>query len=184
MAWQQQVKRFEATFNYTTSDEWKKTEGLKTRIAEFRAQNPNKGLSIDFFNPIVEWKLRKQRGRTEAHRKALTEILWERLTGCAFSIQHTDLDVLTSVQVGILTSLPGVGIGLTTAILALTFPEVHGIIDYRVWKVVFQSDKRSFTTQDYIHYLCELRTFAKDAGWPMQKADFMIWSYYDDLTQA
>lgn len=183
MTWQQQVERFEATFNYTTSGEWGKTEGLKSRIADFRAQHPNRGLSIDLFDPIVEWKLRKQRARTEARREAVTEALWERLTDCALSIQHTDSDVLASVQVGILASLPGVGIGLATAVLALAFPEVHGVIDYRVWKVVFQAEKRSFTTQHSVRYLRELRPLAQEVGWSVQKADFMVWSLYDARTR-
>ena len=98
------------------------------------------------------------------------------MTNCAFSVQHQNPEVLASVQVGILASLPGVGVGLATAILALTFPETHGVIDFRVWKVVFQADKRSFTAQDYVRYLRELRPFAQEAGWSVQKADFMVWS--------
>lgn len=75
----------------------------------------------------------------------------------------------------------GIGIGLSTAILALTFPGSHGVIDFRVWKVVFGKDKRSFTVQNYVGYLKELRKFACESGWSTQKADFMIWSCYDEV---
>ena len=184
MPWKQQVRRFEVAFNYANSDHWQTTESLKNRIAAFRAQHPNYGLSMALFDPIVDWKLRKQRGRTESRRDGLTEPLLACVTGCAFTVQHRRPEVLASVQVGILASLPGVGVGLATAILALTFPEVHGVIDFRVWMVVFQEDKQSFTAQDYVRYLSELRPFAQEAGWSIQKADFMVWSFYDELTSA
>jgi hypothetical protein len=40
--------------------------------------------------------------------------------------------------------------GWLRPILALTFPEDHGVIDFRVWKVIFETEKRSFTPQDYV----------------------------------
>ena len=180
MPWKEQVRRFEAVFDYTSTD-WQETECLKNRISTFREQNPNSGLSMGIFTSIVDWKLRNQRGRTEAHRANLTAPLLVHVTQSAFDVEHEMQDIQASVQVGILSSLPGVGIGVSTAILALTFPESHGIIDFRIWKVVFRDDKRSFTTENYISYLYKLRAFAEDAGWSVQKADFMIWKFYDEL---
>ena len=136
------MRTFESSFYYGASADWKKTESLKNSIAEFREQQTSNGLSIELFDQIVDWKLRKQRARTEKHRETLTEPLWEQASQCAFSVQHRDPDVVASVQVGILSSLPGVGVGLATAILA----------------------------------------FAQEVGWPVQKADFMVWSRYDELT--
>ena len=183
MNWKQQVLKFERSFDYKASDDWQRTERLKSRIAVFRGQRPSDGFSMELFGLIADWKLRKQRARTEARREGLTEQLLRDVTSCAFSVQHQDADVLASVQIGILASLPGVGMGLATAILALTFPEMHGVIDFRVWKVVFQAEKRSFTAQDYVRYLRELRPFAQEVGWSVQKADFMVWSSYDERSR-
>lgn len=174
--WERRVRRFEASFDYANSADWRKTEDLKARIGAFRSRHPNEGLSFDLLQRLVDWKLRKQRGRTEKHRKALTEGLWKGVTRCALALEHSDPNLLASVQVGVLASLPGVGIGLATAVLALTFPERHAVVDYRVWKVVFGQDKRKFTPLDYVSYLDAVRPFANEVGWPVQKADFMIWS--------
>ena len=69
--------------------------------------------------------------------------------------------------------------GVATAILALTFPRVHAVVDFRVWKVVFGEDKTTFTANDYITYLKKIRLFAGRCRWSVQKADCMVWSYYD-----
>lgn len=174
---------FERSFDYDSSYHWQTTEDLKSDIGTHRMQNPAGGLSLKLVNRIIDWKLRNQRHRTEKHRQLLTAAIWMGVTECAFSVKHTDADILASVQLSLLAALPGVGAGLGSAILALTFPEDHGVIDFRVWKVIFATEKRSFTPKDYVTYLRELRPLAQETGWSVQKADFMVWSAYDELTK-
>jgi len=182
MTWQRRVISFERLFDYNASGHWQTTESLKNDIRRFQSVRPAAGLSLDLIDRIVEWKLRRQRARTEKHRHALTECVWRDVTACAFSVKHDDPDLLASVQVNLLAALPGVGIGLASAILALTFPNDHGVLDFRVWKIIFGTDKKSFTAQDYVQYLHELRPFAKETGWSVQRADFMVWSAYAEPT--
>ncbi|MDD4880999.1 MAG: hypothetical protein PHX10_05425 [Gallionellaceae bacterium] len=179
MGWKNQVKEFESAYNYADSKDWRETENLKNKIANFHERHPNSGLPIELLQLIVDWKLRGQKGRTKKHREKITKSLWEQVTACALSIEHPDPDIRACVQAGILGSLPGVGIGLATAILALTEPDIYGIIDFRVWKIVFGTDKQTFSDRDYIRYLHELRSFANETGWPVQKVDFMLWTYYE-----
>lgn len=130
---------------------------------------------MPLFQEVTEWKLRKQRGRSEHHRQVLTANLVESITACAFGLRHADDQVLAGIQCNMLASMPGVGAGLATAILALTFPDQHGVIDFRVWRVVFGEERQFFSTNDYLRYRRELLPFARSAGWSAQKADFMIW---------
>jgi hypothetical protein len=182
MTWQRRVISFERRFDYKASVHWQATESLKSRIQRFRSVPSAAGLSPDLIDEIIDWKLRGQRGRTERHRRALTERVWRDVTACAFSVKHSDADILASVQVSLLAALPGVGIGVASAILALTFPNDHGVLDFRVWKITVGTDRKSFTAQDYVKYLHALRPFAKETGWSVQKADFMVWSAYEELT--
>lgn len=65
-------------------------------------------------------------------------------------------------------------------LLAMRFPSKHGVIDYRGWEVVFGEAKTGFLTSNYLSYLTELRLFAAQVGWSIQKADFMTWASFDD----
>ena len=139
---------------------------------------------MELFGLIADWKLRKQRARTEARREGLTEQLLRDVTSCAFSVQHQDADVLASVQIGILASLPGVGMGLATAILALTFPEMHGVIDFRFWKVrvsSFEDDHSPPKITCATSVSCG--PLRKKLGGRFEKADFMVWSSYDERSR-
>jgi predicted N-acyltransferase len=62
----------------------------------------------------------------------------------------------------------------------MRFPSKHGVIDYRGWEVVFGEAKTGFLTSNYLSYLTELRLFAAQVGWSIQKADFMTWASFDD----
>ena len=182
MTWKRRVLSFERSFDYDASDHWQDTESLKNNIRQFRSVRPAAGLSIKLIGEIVDWKLRRQRARTEHHRRALTELVCRDVTASAFSVKHRDPEVLASLQINLLAALPGFGIGLASAILALTFPNDHGVLDFRVWEVIFGTDKKSFTARDYVTYLHALRPLAKATGWSVQKADFMVWSAYEELT--
>ena len=67
-----------------------------------------------------------------------------------------------------LTSLHGVGIPTASAILAFTDPERYGIIDIRVWQLLYRyrvvtvrPSGTSFTFENWYTYLMKLRYFAE-----------------------
>jgi len=66
---------------------------------------------------------------------------------------------------------------LIVKILALTFPEEYGVIDFRAWRQLFGEEKRGFSTEDYKQYLNKLRNLAKELGWTVQEVDLAIWAY-------
>lgn len=104
------------------------------------------------------------------------------VTACALNLEHRDSECLAEVRLKLLSALPGVGLGLASAILTLAFPEDYAVIDFRVWRVLFQEEKRIFTPGDYKKYLKEMRRVAKLYEWPVQKLDYFAWSYYEELT--
>lgn len=173
MGWKEQVLKVERQFRYKSDSDWLRAEAIKLHLAESRAAS--RGLPIQLFMQIADWKLGRQRARTERYRDVLTAEMVRSITAVAFRAQHADADVLARTQIRLLTGLPGVGTGLATAILALTFPNEHGIVDFRVWRVVFGKEREVFSAADYLRYRRVLIPFAAEAGWSPQKADFMIW---------
>jgi len=96
-------------------------------------------------------------------------------------MQHPEPMFNAKVRAGLLACLPGVGLGVASAILALTFPEEYGVIDFRVWKVIFNEDRRQFVMSDYTRYLERIRDCAHRVGWQAQQVDFFSWKYYETL---
>lgn len=74
-----------------------------------------------------------------------------------------------------LQGIQGVGIGIASSILGLTFPEQYGVIDDRVWRVMYGEDKESFWLSDYHRYLDDLPTGASQLNWLPQELDFFVW---------
>jgi hypothetical protein len=173
--WVQDVKAFRASFDTTDSD-WVGTLSLKKKIKDHLAKNPGTGLSLDLFNEIVTWKLSRQESRTRHTRGAkVTEDLLREITTCAFGLKHTDRDSLTRARLMVLQGIPGVGMGIASAILALTFPDECGVIDDIIWKVIYGTKKESFWIADYRKYLGDLLEASQTLGWPPQEVDFFAW---------
>jgi hypothetical protein len=75
----------------------------------------------------------------------------------------------------VIQGIPGVGMGVASAILALTFPEQYGVIDPIIWKVIYGVEKATFWIPDYNRYLDELLPASVTLGWPPQEVDFFAW---------
>ena len=87
-------------------------------------------------------------------------------------------------RVTMLRVLPGVGMGVASAILALCFPEQYAPIDFRVWRQLFDSELSMFELTEYRRYLARLRELAHELesvdpanDWPVQLVDYFAWEY-------
>jgi arginine repressor len=173
--WPNNVKVFRESFNFNQDKDWLETEQLKQSIREFRMKEPDSGLSLDLFNRIASWKLGRQEGRTARYRNKITDDFVRTITSFAFALAHSEHDCLTRGRLTVLQGLPGVGIGIASAILALTFPDIYGVIDDRVWKVIYDEDKESFGLSDYVRYLRDLQSASAQLNWTPQELDFFAW---------
>lgn len=70
-----------------------------------------------------------------------------------------------------------VSVPVASAILALVFPEKYAVIDFRVWRQVFDEERTTFSVSDYKRYLHEIQRLAHELGWQVQEVDFAIWEY-------
>lgn len=168
------MQEFRQSFNLRDKD-WQETEQLKKDIATHLIQNPGAGLSRPLFERIRKWKLDRQAKRAVKFSKTVTDELVEKITACAFSLDHSDQNVLARVRLDTLGALPGVDIGVASAILTLTFPDKYGVIDPRVWKVIYGENKNGFSLPDYTMYVGHLLDGANQLKWVAQELDFFTW---------
>ena len=161
----------------TAAVDYDDTRLLKQKLADQRCERKPLYLTLEEFEEIARWKLGQQSSRQGARRQANTEEVIRSVTGLALTITHPDPEYELELRLGILWALPGVGIAVASAILALVFPNEYAPIDYRVWRQLFSEEKRGFSISNYKKYISKLRYLADELGWPVQEVDHAIWEY-------
>lgn len=85
----------------------------------------------------------------------------------------------------LLTSLRGVSVPMASAILTLIDPQRYGVIDIRVWQLLFaigsvrkHPQGRGFTFNDWYHYLCQLRHYAKKQRVSARTVERTLFAYH------
>lgn len=161
----------------TTSDDYAFTEEVKDEVRLVRSTRKPFYLTATELERIFEWKLRSQYGRQQEQRARNTEAIYQTVTRAAFEIEDADWEYEATVRLGILTALPGVGVPVASAILALTEPDRYCVIDFRGWRAIFGTDRRGFSVANYRAYVSEVGQLAHELGWPVQETDLALWEY-------
>ncbi len=158
-------------------DDYNNTQHLKAKLAQLRRERQPLYLTAVEFEEILEWKLGQQIGRQRALRTANTDDIIRAVTGLALTISHQDKEYELELRIGVLCSLRGVGVPVASAVLALIFPNEYAVIDYRVWRQLFDEYKTVFYLPEYKRYMGEIRHLVEELRWPVQEVDFAIWEY-------
>jgi len=161
----------------SSNSEWTQILSLRSLVRhEFDARG---FLTASTFDAVIDWKLRKQRKRTEKHRVGNSANLIQELTGAFWRVKHEDKDNLLAIQLAILLAIPGVGIGVASAIFTLCYPDEYAIIDFRNWKILYGEEKRQFSQADYKKYLTDMRELAEKVECEVQELDYLLWKEYE-----
>jgi hypothetical protein len=155
--------------------DWEWAEKLKGQMVHLRGERDPLYLTLKELEPILRYKLRRQYGRTQAKRKHLSDEMVAAITRTAFGIVSPDRITTLRVKVGLLSALPGIGVPVASAVLAIVDPEEYGIIDVRAWLQVFGTPKKSFSDWDYAQYMTRVWTLAQELGWSAQRVDWCLW---------
>ena len=113
------------------------------------------------FLKMCKWKDPRERRRSDWHANTESEI--RHTSTQAFSINDEYTRII------LLDQLKGVGIATASAILTLTNPQIYGVIDKRVWEVLFLYDEVNYNSeginlrvQNWIDYLPKIRRWATE----------------------
>lgn len=170
--------------------DWQAHQQLKAKFAAAREQRDPMYLTEDEFLEVARWKLINQYGRAKRFLESNPAERIEAVTSRALSFCDPDPDVEMAGRVTMLRVLPGVGMGVASAILALCFPEQYAPIDFRVWRQLFDSELSMFEVPEYRRYLKRLRELADELAsldpandWPVQLVDYFAWEYDSAATE-
>jgi hypothetical protein len=159
-----------------TGDDWDWAERLKAQLDALRRHRRTFYITNSELTPIVSYKLREQEGRTARRRAPLDDLLVRTVSEAAFRISRPeDPDLELTVRVGLLSALPGVGIGVASAILALVEPERSAIIDWRGWRQASGEYRNTFSCKHYCRYMHIVRAAARQLKWQPQVVDWCLW---------
>ena len=77
---------------------------------------------------------------------------------------------------------------MASAILTLVDPKRYGVIDIRVWQLLFaiksvrkKPKGKDFTFKDWYHYLCKLRYHAKELGVSVRAVERTLFYYHKEI---
>ncbi len=91
----------------------------------------------------------------------------------------------------LLTILDGVNVPMASAILTLIDPTRYGVIDIRVWQLLFAIDSvrknpqgRRFNFDHWHHYLRELRSYAKELRVPARAVERTLFEYHKKVQRG
>ena len=162
-----------------TEDDFAETEDLKRHVADMlRYREPYAFLNLADLDRILRWKLRSQHARNAHLHQKLTTQMVVRTTEAAFGVylSHSPSDdAAARVCLDMLATLPGVRIPVASAILAMSFPDHHCVIDVRAWRLVFGEHRTAFGPGHYLRYRSVVACMARMMGWSIQATDLAIW---------
>lgn len=157
-------------------------ERLKARLARARDRRVPLYLSRDEFLAVCRWKLGDQYGRAAHLLESSSEKRIKRTTQMAFSFKDKEAEFELAARLTILRLLPGVGIGVASAILALCYPKRYAPLDTRVWRALFDEQRGGLDVADYGRYLArlselaaEVRTLDPKGAWSIQLVAYYAW---------
>ena len=91
-------------------------------------------------------------------------------------------------RIELLTSLKGVRIPTASAILMLTNPKSYGVIDIRVWQLLYfygavtsKPSGMNFSFSNWFHYLQKLRYWAKEFNVSARLIERTLFEYHKEI---
>ena len=151
-----------------------KTAGV---VRQLRHIARNRDLSREEFLRICSWKSpRSIRHCRRNSAKAVNSV-----------IRRVFASRSEEKRMELLTSLHGVSVPTASAILTLTNPRRYGVIDIRVWQLLFRLDAvkgnprgQSFRLRHWLEYLNIIRYHAKRLGVPVRLVELSLFMYHQN----
>ena len=150
-----------AAYYRNKSDNFDAAESLKSKLFQLRKGRQPFYLTKQELEEILRWKLRGQYGRQENRRALNTDELIRAVTGVALTVEHPNKEYELELRMNLLCVLRGVGVPVASAVLAISYPDEYAVLDFRVWRQVFNEEKTTFLVADYKRYMAEIRKFVR-----------------------
>jgi len=161
------------------ADDYVETKRLISNFAELKKVRVPFYLKMDELDWILHWKLRRQYQRQYRNIIRNTDTLVREVTQTAFKIENDGSFYSIKLKLKTLIKLHGVQIPVASAILALCYPDMFCVIDFRGYRQFFGNAKKyqNYTFQEYFYYWSLIKKKADELGVTPQEVDMAIWQY-------
>lgn len=161
------------------ADDYVETKRLISKFAELKKIRVPFYLKMDELDEILHWKLRRQYQRQYRNIIQNTDFLVREVTQTAFKIGNDGRFNSIKLKLKTLIKLHGVQIPVASAILALCYPEMYCVIDFRGYRQFFGSEKKyqNYSFREYYQYWSLIKKKADEFGVTPQEVDMAIWQY-------
>ena len=88
--------------------------------------------------------------------------LVQTLSACYLKVNHENKEIEIKIKINMLNSIPLIGVGLSSFIMALHQPTQYAPINSVVWKTLFKKEKKSFSIGDYVKYMQKIRQLCEE----------------------
>jgi hypothetical protein len=150
-------------------------DSLRGEFSHKLNSRKEKFLDSKEFEQILCWKLDTQAHRSKQLRIVNVDGLVIPITKAYFNLKSENFEYETEVKIKLLTSLKGVGTPLASAVMAITEPQKYCIVDSVLWEFIFNEEKSSFTTNDYLKFHKVIIELSKKLDRDVQKTEFTLW---------
>jgi len=164
--------------HHLANNEEEKTTQL---IKELRNVKKKGYLTKDEFIKIGMWKS----GRNKKHYLENSD---EEIKSISEKVFSTNLE---EIRIELLTSLHGIKIPTASAILTLTDPKNYGVIDIRVWQILYaynevgvKPEGKNFDVDDWTNYIQKLRYFAKEFSVSARNIEKALFDYHRSVQEG
>jgi len=161
-----------------SNPEWKNIHDLSLEV-----QNnflDNESLSIPVYHRILDWKLHNKRSQIKKIIEFSPDTLVKTITQCYCKADHPDEEMKTRIRMHVLLSIPWIGFGIASAIMALHKPQLYGSIDSRSWNVLYRENKKAFSIKEYLKYLGNIRELAARNECNVLEMEYILWKQFGD----
>jgi hypothetical protein len=122
-------------------------QNLMNRLRRLREDRVPFELGSTDLDLILRWKLRGQYGRNQLDRTENSDAVYRSVTRAVFEVEDRGSEHEARVRLGLLSALPGVRVGIASAVLALAGPNPYCVIDFRGWRAIYGQEIREFRFQ-------------------------------------
>ena len=166
------VKRLK---NLPLDEDFINLDSLRGEFSHKLNSRKEKFLNSKEFEQILCWKLDTQAHRSKQLRLVNVDGLVIPITKAYFNLKSENFEYETEVKIKLLTSLKGVGTPLASAVMAITEPQKYCIVDSVLWEFIFNEEKSSFTTNDYLKFHKVIIERSEKLDRDVQKTEFTLW---------
>jgi len=159
----------------------KENFNTKKLIGELKIVKKRGHFTRDEFLKMCKWKSPRPERYFKSNSSELIKDISKKVISTKYEKRKIDL----------LTKLKGVSVPTASAILTLLDPQNYGVIDIRVWQLLYlygsvkkKPRGQGFNFNDWFYYLLKLRYFAKKFHCSVRNIEYSLFQYHRKIQEG